>query len=122
MDTIKQPKKKKAKSPNAKAIAELKRLGFEAFIVEQRIPHCFVTRDVFGFMDILAVNGVNTIGIQATAGGGSKGESNRNARRVKILAEPRALLWIKSGNLLELWNFNIDDTLQREEIVAEDFK
>jgi hypothetical protein len=64
---------------------------------------------------------VNIIGIQVTAGGGSKGESNSNARRLKILAEPRALLWIKSGALCELWNYNSDGILQREEIVAEDF-
>lgn len=114
--------KKKRKSPTSRAVEELRRLGFEPTIVEQRLPHCFVTRDAWNWCDIIAMNGVNTLGIQVTSGGGSKGESNRNARRVKILAEPRALLWIQSGNLLEIWNYLPEtDTFHREEIVAGDF-
>ncbi len=121
--TAKKKKRVKAKeSPNSKAMKELKRLGFEAWVVESVIPHTFIKRDAFGWMDILAINGVNTIGIQVTSGGGSKGESNANARRLKVLAEPRALLWIKSGNLCEVWNFDATGALQREEIIASDFE
>jgi hypothetical protein len=91
-------------------------------MVEQTIPKTWIKRDLFGWMDILAFNGTNTIGIQVTSGGGSKGESNRNARRAKILAEPRALLWIRAGNLCELWNYDANGVLQREEIVEGDFQ
>ncbi len=113
-------KKKRKKSPNALAIDELRKYGYEPAVVESVIPRTFIKRDLWGWCDIIAINGVNTLGVQVTSGGGSKGESNAKARKRKILAEPRALIWIQSGNLLELWNW-LDDKFVKEEIVAADF-
>jgi len=54
-------------SPNARALAECRRRGWPAQTVEQRIPHTFITRDLFGVIDIVALAGPRIIGIQVTS-------------------------------------------------------
>jgi len=62
-----------------------------AAIVEKRVPYRRnVTIDLFGFIDILALDGSKTIGIQTTSG------SNINARINKIKACPKAHEWLES--------------------------
>jgi hypothetical protein len=51
------PKKKRKKpvSATAKSLHECKRRGWIAQTVEQTIPHTFIKRDLFGVIDIIAV-------------------------------------------------------------------
>jgi hypothetical protein len=85
-------------SPTQRARAELKKLGAVSAIVERWNPHSRVRQDLFGWMDIIALLGPNTLGLQVTSG------TNHAARRAKILAEPRALAWLQAGNLVEIWS------------------
>ena len=82
-------------SPTARTLALLRRAGYEAGVVERRNPKMkFVTHDFLGCIDVIGVCEGYTVGIQATSA------ANQSARRKKILAEPRALVWLKAGNEL----------------------
>lgn len=96
-----EPKKKrrKGKSPSAQTLAECRKRGWIAQSVEQRIPKSFITRDLFGVIDIVAITPGGILGIQATGG------RHNAARRDKILAEPRALAWLRAGAALAVWNW-----------------
>lgn len=107
-------------TPTARTLQHLRKLGFIADVVERRLPRCFITRDAFGFGDILAARpGVGIVLIQATGGSG-----NFAKRKAKILAEPRAVEWIASGGRIEVWGWNKQGprgkrktwTLRREDI------
>lgn len=114
-------KRKKGTSPTARTLAECRKRGWIAGVVEQfvRFPPPGHKVDLFGVIDIVAVvppepdydcldvDG-NTrmrpgaiLAIQATAGAGGA----HAARRAKILAEPRARQWVDAGARLELWSW-----------------
>lgn len=115
-------KRKSSTSPTARTLAECRKRGWIAQVVEQHLPFPkpFGTkRDLFGVIDIVAIvtelagvaymlgdepprKAVGTIGIQATSGN-TGGEHSK--RRAKILAEPRARQWCEAGNRLEIWSW-----------------
>ena len=70
----------------------LRDLGYVAQVVEMWIPHSRTRRDLFGFIDIVAIAEGETIGVQATSTG------NMNARVKKILDLPESKLWLDAGN------------------------
>lgn len=124
----KKPKRKKPFNATSRAMKDLEWLGFRAWIVESKIPHTFISKDCFGFADILAHRpGVGVLLIQATSGGGSKGRSNMNARRAKLLSEkvaPDVAAWLASGGRVEIWNYerskSAPPVLHRQEIKIDD--
>lgn len=110
-DAAPKKKRKKSISPTARTLAECKKRGIVAQVVERRLPRTFTTVDLFGVIDVVAiVPRIETVhgqalagqivGIQATTG------SNHASRRDKILAEPRAKLWVDAGARLELWSWS----------------
>ena len=121
--SVKKPKKKRTKSPTARCLEDIRKLGFDAAIVEQTIPKTWIKRDMFGWVDIVYLTGTSIVGVQVTSG------VNHAARRSKILAEPRALKWLKSGGLIEVWSYDLKGargevkkwTLRKEEIIESDF-
>ena len=66
--------------------------GWTCFVVEQRIPHTFITRDVFGFADLLIMSPSRGIALVQVTGGGHLAD-----RAAKIKAEPRHAIWLASG-------------------------
>lgn len=86
-------------SPTARTLAELRKQGFEAAVVESWNHITKTRRDLFGHLDLLAIRPGETLGVQATSG------SNVAARVKKIQAEPRAVVWLKAGNRLEVWGW-----------------
>lgn len=93
-------------SPSARALAECRRLGYVAAVVERFNAHSFHKNDMHGFAD-LVVNGRGAgsgpLALQVT---GSTSGGNHAARRAKILAEPRAELWLRDGGHIEVWSFS----------------
>jgi hypothetical protein len=90
----------KGKSPTARSLERLRAEGFVAQVVEQTIPRCFIKRDFIGCIDIIAFNGTETIGVQATSG------SNHAARRTKALAIPELKTWTDGPNRhFEVWSW-----------------
>lgn len=71
-----------SKSPTERTLAWLRKDGYLAEVVEHRVPHVNVSRDLFGFVDILALKGNVTIAIQATSA------SNVAPRCRKVMASP----------------------------------
>lgn len=85
------PKKKRAKNfaANNESRKMLEAAGWSVAVVEQRIPHCFITRDAFGFADLICCaphRGI--LAVQVTGGG------NGPARIAKIRQEARAGIWL----------------------------
>lgn len=117
--------KTRQKSPTQRCLAALRAMGATAEVVERRlpIPGKFVTQDLFGFLDILALLGPNLIGVQCTSG------ANHAARKKKILAESRAKKWLAAGGLIEIWSYAKQGATgeakrwvcRKEAIVAEDW-
>lgn len=98
-------KRRKPVSVGSKTLAECRKRGWNAQNVEQtiRIPggRTF-KRDLFGVIDIVALNGNQTIGIQATA------TSAHHAHRMdKAFAEPRLRAWLVAGNKFFVWSWSM---------------
>lgn len=85
-------------SPTARTLGHLRALGALAEVVERRIPHTNITRDLFGFIDIVAieVGAKGLLGVQTTS------MAHRSSRVKKVLAEPRARLWLEAGNRIRV--------------------
>lgn len=67
-------------TPTQRSLAHLRKLGYLAAVVEKRIPRVFITRDLFGFVDIVALADGVTLAVQTTSG------SNVASRIKKIRA------------------------------------
>lgn len=96
------PKRKaKAKSPTSRTLDYCRKQGWDAAVVERWNPHARVRHDLFGVIDILAMDGLvrGVLAIQATTG------SNLGARVEKVSEEPRARLWLVVGGRLECWGW-----------------
>ena len=65
-------------TPTARSVEHLRALGWTVGVVEQRIPHTNITRDLYGFIDVVAIRGGETMAVQVTSG------SNVSARVRKI--------------------------------------
>ena len=82
---------------NNASIKKLEAEGWTVGTVEQRLPHCFITRDLFGFIDLVAMApSRGFLAVQATGGG------NMAARVSKIRQEARAGLWLASGGRIQV--------------------
>lgn len=111
-------KRRKGTSPTARTLAELRKRGWTAQVVERPWnKFSKVTLDLFGVIDLIAIvppdgdilsgqqlQSGAILGIQAT--GHITGGGNHAARRTKILAEPRAAEWVAAGGRLELWSWS----------------
>lgn len=105
-------------SPTSRSLAECRRRGWIAQVVEKWNPHARVRQDLFGCIDIVAVQEGQILGIQACAG------SSHAARRDKALAEPRLRAWLDAGARFEVWSWAKQGprgkrktwTLRREEV------
>lgn len=88
-------------SPASRALAECKRRGWTAGIVERRNPKLLhVTHDFLGVFDLIACHpSIGVLAIQVTSG------ANHAAREQKVAEEPRALEWLKSGARAEVWSY-----------------
>jgi len=90
-------KRKKPFAANNASRKMLEEQGYTVGLVEQRIPHTFITRDFFGFADLIAVSPTRgTMAVQVTGGG------NGSTRAIKVRAEARAGIWLAAGNRIQI--------------------
>jgi len=120
-------KRKKSTSPTARTLAECRRRGWIAGVVERHIPFpkpMGTKIDLFGVIDVVVIvppitrfhprsdhdgggrciacsDPGSILAIQATASA-----AHHAHRRDKILAEPRAKAWVDAGGRLELWSWS----------------
>lgn len=118
-------------SPTQRTLAECRKRGYTAQVVEKWNPHARIRQDLFGVIDIVAIT-PPTAGdrdachceawneSECACGGfqdmiGRPGSilaiqacagSSHSARLAKMLAEPRAKQWLEAGGLLELWSWS----------------
>jgi hypothetical protein len=88
-------------SPTQRALADLKKVGHTAQVVERWNAHAKVRQDLFGVIDVLALDvkaGV-ILGVQATSG------SNHSARVAKALKESRVADWLSCGGWFQVWSY-----------------
>ena len=87
-------------TPTQRTLARLRAEGYTAEVVEKRLPRCFITRDLFGCIDVLAVRpGSPPLGVQCTT------RTNQAARYTKAVALPELRTWLASGALFEVWGW-----------------
>ncbi len=107
-------------TPTARTLAELRRLGYLAEVVERRLPRCFITKDLFGIIDVLAIREGEVLGVQCTSG------SNLAARVTKALATPELRNWFAAGCAFEAcgWRKSVRSgrwELTRRPLTLDDF-
>lgn len=84
-------------SPTARTVQRLRKLGYHAAVVEQWIPHTHIKRDLFNWVDVLALDGRGFYGIQVTTG-------DHAAERLQKARGNRALVaWYQVGGKLAVW-------------------
>lgn len=81
-------------SPTQRTLQWLRDAGYRAEVVERWVPQTKTRRDLFGCLDILAVNDDETVGVQATSG------SNVSARVAKIRELDAARAWLMGSRRL----------------------
>lgn len=98
-------RKSKAASPTARTLAECRRRGWLAGVVERRLPKQFVTVDLFGFIDIVALDGrPGVLAIQAT-GETASGNVSLRLRKIREERADNARAWLAAGNRIEVWGW-----------------
>lgn len=107
--TDEQPKKKRRKgvSPTARTLAECRKRGWIAQVVERYNSYTKQRIDLFGCIDIVVITPEGILGIQAAAGSrqDGRGGGDHATHRTKILAEPRIGAWLRAGQRFELWSW-----------------
>ena len=94
-------KKPRRKLPTQRTLEACRSRGWLAGVVERFNHHTKLRHDLFGFIDIIAIDGQpGAIGIQACGAGGHAAE-----RLEKIRTECReaAARWLESGNRIQIW-------------------
>jgi Holliday junction resolvase-like predicted endonuclease len=81
-----------AATPTSRTLKWLRSNGWQAQVVERWNPHAKIRQDLFGCIDIIAVQGGTVLGVQATS------RSNHAARVKKALAEPRLRAWLGAAS------------------------
>ena len=110
-----------AASPTERTLRLFRKQGYSAGVVEKWIPRVNIRKDLFGFIDIIAVSpaGIGSIAIQATS------YSNMSARRNKILENDIAIEWLTARNRIILIGWKKKGArweYKEEEITLEQFR
>lgn len=89
-----------AESPTNRTLKRLRGDGWTCEVVEKWIPHTRVTKDLFGFIDIIALKPGETLAIQATSDDGGSHGPNRVR---KILAADNFAAVADAGWDIQVW-------------------
>lgn len=86
-------------SPTARTLAELRKQGYTAAIVERWNPWAKIRQDLYGFLDVLAIktDEPGVLGIQTTTG------SHAANRMHKAKQSPNLRIWLAGKNRFEVW-------------------
>jgi hypothetical protein len=80
-----------------------KKLGWHYAIVEKRIPKINITKDVWGFGDILVLDGKpGSMLLQTT----SRGHVMDHFQKMKKYCRMEIRRWLTAGNRVELWGWS----------------
>lgn len=88
-----------AKSPTQLTLERLRKEGFLCEVTEKWLPGANVRKDLFGFIDILAIKDGSVLAVQATSKANISSRVNKIAEHENI-AEVRKLGW-----QIEVWGW-----------------
>lgn len=77
-------------SPTQRSLKHLRGEGYLADVVEKWIPGANIRRDLFGFIDILAIRDAEIVGVQATSGGNVSSRVSKIANHDNVGAVRKA--------------------------------
>lgn len=85
-------------SPTQRSLKFLRENGYTAQVVERWNSFAKVRQDLFGFIDIVAINPKmgGVLGVQTTSA------TNMSSHRKKILENEVAPIWLRGGNRIQL--------------------
>lgn len=86
-------------SPTARALIELRKLGYCVQVVERWNAFARCRQDLFGVVDVIALGANEVLGIQVTS------RSNHSTRVKKVLEADGTKYWLKAGAKLEVWSW-----------------
>jgi hypothetical protein len=88
-------------SPTQRALEHCRKQGWVADIVERFNAHSFHKNDLFGFADLVVLGRGDRrpLALQVSSG------DHHADRHAKILAEPRAELWLRDGGDIQVWTY-----------------
>ena len=99
-------KRKRPASANAMTATYCRERGWLVATVEQRLPHTFITRDMFGFIDLVVLDGRRgLLGIQATTGAHVGNRIDKISDPAPEGVRATAVAWLRAGLRLEVWGF-----------------
>ncbi len=88
-------------TPTARTLAQLRKDGWTANVVEKYLTHARVRQDLFGIGDVLAIReGEPPLLVQATSSG------NLASRVTKSLASVSLALWLSTGCRFACWGWS----------------
>jgi hypothetical protein len=91
-----------SRTPTSRTLEECKKRGWKAQVVEKWIPRMNVRKDVFGFGDVLVLDGKpGSLLVQACRGADS---STRTTKILEACAED-ARSWLEAGNRIQVWGW-----------------
>lgn len=73
--------------------------GYTCGVVEKWNMHARIRQDLYGFIDLIAMGRGGIIGVQATT------MAHKADHLDKIIAEPRAITWLRAGGRIQLWSW-----------------
>lgn len=79
-------------SPTSRSLDHLRKAGYLADVVEKWVPGANIRKDLFGFIDILAVREGEVVGVQATSG-------SNVAARIRKIAEHDNVAAVRKANI-----------------------
>jgi hypothetical protein len=91
-------------SPTQRSLKHLRKLGYLAEVVEKTIPRVFIRKDLYGFIDILAIRDGEILGVQATSGSNVASRVDKIANHNNVGAVRKAGIrihvhgWRKNSN------------------------
>lgn len=77
-------------TPTQRTLKKLREEGYTAEVVEKRIPRMMITKDLFGFIDVIAIRDGETLAVQTTSG-------NNVAARIRKIADNPNLAAVRAA-------------------------
>ena len=82
-----------ATSPTILTLKNLRKRGYLAAVVEKWNPHAHIRQDLFGFIDVIGVGPLGTIGVQCTT-------KDHISDRIKKIADHENIGHVREGDWL----------------------
>jgi hypothetical protein len=93
-------KRPKTKQPTQRTLEECRKRGWTAGVVERWIAAIQQRKDLFGFGDVLVLDGKpGSLLIQATS------QTNVSSRIRKVLSIAASWDWLRAGNRISVWGW-----------------